>query len=241
MEWNNAFGKKVIKQFFTNKEIDSIKKSVSKLTNEEDRKDYVWKFYESDSKNINRIEYFVNYNEMLRELANSKKILDEVNSLIGEESILFKDKINYKYPHGEVFKPHQDITAGWGDYTNRHVSLCIPLCNTDNENGGIYFGEKVTEQLTPKFTDLTDDLKYELVCTELGDVIFFDSYVPHTSYKNISENSRPLLFFTYTPKSEGDYYEKYHSDKFQNVPPDIYKEVGKSYRSGNTNIEKVYK
>ena len=31
-------------------------------------------------------------------------------------------------------------------------------------------------------------------------------------------------------------YELYHSDKFKNVPPDIYKVKGKKYRSGNTNI-----
>ena len=47
--------------------------------------------------------------------------------------------------------------------------------------------------------------------------------------------------FTYIPKAQGDYYEQYHRDKFKNVPPDIYKEKGKAYRSGNTNKEKVFK
>jgi|TARA_R100001480_G_C4719386_1_gene179707 ectoine hydroxylase-related dioxygenase (phytanoyl-CoA dioxygenase family) len=240
MRWNNAFGKKIIKQFFTKDKIEEIKNAVYKLTEENDKKDYVWKFYESNNNNINRIEYFVNHNNYLNELANSKKILCEVNSLMGEESILFKDKINYKYPNGEVFKPHQDISAGWGNYTNKHISFLIPLCDTNDENGGIYFGKKVTKQLTPNFTDLTLDLEYELVCTNLGDVILFDSYIPHTSYKNISKNFRPLLFFTYTPKADGSFYEIYHSDKFKNVPPDIYKEKGKAYRSGNSNIKKIY-
>ena len=49
--------------------------------------------------------------------------MEVVNELMGEESVLFKDKINYKYPGGEGFQPHQDITAGWGNYTNKHVSF----------------------------------------------------------------------------------------------------------------------
>ena len=84
------------------------------------------------------------------------------------------------------------------------------------------------------------NLPYDAICTDIGDVILFDSYVPHASYENKTSDPRPILMFTYTPKSEGDYYEKYHADKFKNVPPDIYKEVGKSYRSGNTNITKAY-
>ena len=159
---------------------------------------------------------------------------------MGEESVLFKDKINYKYPGGEGFQPHQDITAGWGNYTNKHVSFALPLCDTDDENGGIYFGDTITEQLTPNFTDLTLELDYKLICTSLGDVIFFDSYVPHASYDNKTQDPRPFLFFTYTPKSDGDFYEQYHADKFKNVPPDIYKVKGKSYRSGNTNVESIF-
>ena len=239
--WKNAFGKVVSKNFFTREQVEDIKTMVLTLTEEEDRKDYIWKFYEPDKTTVNRIEYFVNYHDGLRQIANSKKILDVVNELMGEESILFKDKINYKYPGGEGFQPHQDITAGWGNYTNKHVSFALPLCDTNDDNGGIYFGDIVTEQLTPNFTDLTLDLNYELSPTSLGDAIFFDSYVPHASYENKTKNSRPFVFFTYTPKSCGDFYEQYHADKFKNVPPDIYKEKGKAYRSGNSNAEKVFK
>ena len=71
------------------------------------------------------------------------------------------------------------------------------MCDTNDDNGGIYFGETVTEQLTPNFTDLDMKLDYTLVPTTLGDAIFFDSYVPHASYDNRTEDPRPFLFFTH--------------------------------------------
>ncbi len=37
----------------------------------------------------------------------------------GEESVLFKDKINFKLPGGDGFKEHQDVQAGWDDF-RRH-------------------------------------------------------------------------------------------------------------------------
>ena len=224
-KWYNAFGKVVKKRFFTEDDIRDIKDMVFFLTDQEDRKEYIWKYYEHFSKKVNRIEYFVNYHKGLKEIANSKEVLEAVNELMGEESVLFKDKINYKYPGGESFEPHQDITAGWGRYTNKHVSIAIPLCDTFEENGALFFGETVNEQLTDLYTDLDLNLPYDAICTDIGDVILFDSYVPHASYENKTSDPRPILMFTYTPKSEGDYYEKYHADKFKNVPPDIYKEV----------------
>lgn len=239
--WSKAFGKKVVKELFTEKEMQSILNETIKLTREEDKKDYIWKFYESENNKINRIEYFVNYNKFFNILSQNEKIVNQVNELMQEDSVLFKDKINCKYPNGEGFHSHQDITAGWGNYTNRHVSMALPMRDTGWENGGILFGKKENEQLTKNFTNLDIDIDYNLEPTKLGDAIFFDSYVPHKSGKNTSLESRFILFLTYTPKSEGSFYEQYHMDKFKNVPPDIYKIKGKKYRSGNSNIKKIYK
>ena len=61
-----------------------------------------------------------------------------------------------------------------------------------------------------------------------------------TNAKNNSNYKRQILFLTYTPKSEGSFYEIYHSDKFKVVPPDICKVKGKTYRSNNTNIKSEY-
>ena len=94
-------------------------------------------------------------------------------------------------------------------------------------------------QLTNTFEDLNCDIKLEPVCTNKGDIILFDSYIPHASYKNQTNKARSILFFTYTPAITGDHYEQYHMDKFKNVPPDIYKIKGKKYKSGNSNSDEV--
>ncbi len=235
--WKQTFGKKVITNFYNPSEVDKIYSVVQKFEQEQDRKDYIWKYFEKDKTTISRIEYFINHNLFLNELANSDKIIKEVNLLMDEESIIFKDKINFKYPSGEGFKPHQDIAAGWGEYCNRHITFALPFSDTTEENGCIYFGDTQQEQLTNTFEDLSDDVRMEPVYTKKGDIILFDSYVPHASYENKTNEARSILFFTYTPASEGNYYEQYHVDKFKNVPPDIYKVEGKKYKSGNSNSD----
>ena len=215
-----------------------IRSHVLELENKEDKKDFIWKFYEKDINRINRIEYFTKYDKYFYELAHSDNILKISEDLLGEKPILFKDKINFKYPEGEGFKAHQDISAGWGKYTNKHVTIAIPLCDTKNDNGCIYFGPKMTHMQTDYFQDInSDDINLEKVETQKGDIICFDSYVAHASYKNHSNNKRIIIFFTYTPFNDGDYYEIYHADKFKKVPPDIFKIKGKKYRSGNSNSE----
>lgn len=238
LNWDNAFGKKVLRNFFNYKDIDLIKSHVLELEKKEDKKDFIWKFYEKNINRINRIEYFIKYDKYFYELAHREDILKIAEDLLGEKPILFKDKINFKYPEGEGFKAHQDISAGWGKYTNKHVTIAIPLCDTKHDNGCIYFGPKMTAMQTDYFQDINEvDICLDKVETRKGDIFCFDSYVVHASYKNFSNKERIIIFFTYTPFNDGDYYEKYHSDKFKNVPPDICKVKGKKYRSGNSNSE----
>ena len=203
---------------------------------EKELKNFIWKFYEKEINRISRIEYFTKYDKYFYELANSKKILKIVDDLLGKKPILFKDKINFKYPGGEGFKAHQDISAGWGKFANKHFNVAIPLCDTRYENGCIYFGPKMTDMYTEYFEDINEnDFPLEKVETIKGDIICFDSYIAHASYKNLSDKERIIIFFTYTPFNNGDYYEAYYADKFKSVPPDICKIKGKKYRSGNSN------
>lgn len=228
------FGHKVCHKVFTNNEIITISKEVDHLVKQSDRKDFIWKFYESSGK-INRIEYFINYSPYFKEFSINKKIMGLIKEQIGCNVVLFKDKINFKYPGGEGFEPHQDITAGWGRYTDFQISVAIPLIATNAQNGAIEFGSPVKKMINNYHEDIDIQLDYKMAETKVGDIVLFDSYVPHKSGPNRSKLPRPILFFTYTIKEKGDFYEKYHFDKFQNVPPDIYKEKGRKYRSGNTN------
>ena len=228
---NYTFGKIKVEKLFTLEEIKLILENINILKEKQDEKDYIWKYY-NDNNSISRIEYFVNDSSFFKELSQNKKILDLVSKLMGEEVILFKDKINFKYSGEEGFVAHQDISAGWSNYTNKHINVGIPLVETNLDNGCLFFStDNINQQLTENFKDLNQELNYQSLPTKIGDVILFDSYIPHKSFSNNTDLCRPIVYFTYTPKSEGNFYEKYHSDKFKNVPPDIYRDKNVKYRS----------
>ena len=113
------------------------------------------------------------------------------------------------------------------------------------ENGCLWIADiNCNKLLTENFTDLSSDIVndnfYKPVETKKGDVIIFDSYVPHKSYENNSNKPRKILFFTYaySEKNNNRIYENYHRDKFLAVPPNIYRKNGLKYRSGNTFIKR---
>ena len=62
-----------------------------------------------------------------------------------------------------------------------------------------------------------------------GDVVFFDSYVPHRSGPNLTAEARRVLYVTYNRLSEGDHRTRYYADKRKSYPPDCEREPGKPY------------
>ena len=225
----------VIKNYYSSTVIDEIQKEVNRLRLLEDiSSNKIWKYYEHDNKNVlSRIEYFIKSSDKLKSFANS--------FFLNSNYVLFKDKINFKYPNGEGFIDHQDIAAGWGKYGSHHITIAIPLCDTTLENGCLYFADiGVDKMLTDEFSDLNSDIvpaeKYNPYPTQRGDIILFDSFIPHKSYKNNTQFERNILYFTYVlnDKNINDVSEKYHADKFKVVPPDIYKEKNIKYRSNHS-------
>ena len=82
------------------------------------------------------------------------------------------------------------------------------------------------EPLTEDDTSLMDFSPYP---TEPGDIIYFDSYVPHGSDPNMTTQPRRLYFATYNRLSEGDQMALYYADKRKDFPPDVEREPGKEY------------
>ena len=234
-----VFGYKIIENIITDELLIDCKKEIFKLINEPDIKMNIWKYYEEKSTNISRIEYFVNYSKFFKDLSCNKIIIEQVKILMNEEPILFKDKINLKYPNCEGFEPHQDSSAMWNKYTNKLITVAISINNLNVDNGTLYFSDKQSKQLTEDLTNLNiNDFKFNSINLLKNNLLLFDCFIPHMSYKNKLNIINPVIYFTYSPKSEGDYYEKYHLDKFKNNPPDIYKDKNKKYYSNNTFIKK---
>lgn len=65
------------------------------------------------------------------------------------------------------------------------------------------------------------NLNLQPVTTEPGDVVFFDSFVPHTSKPNFTALPRRVLYLTYNLAGERDPRSRYFADKHASFSPDI--------------------
>ncbi len=191
---------------------------------------------DAPEKILQRIENFLQYNPELDALINDKRMLDFVGQLFGEDAVLYKEKINYKLPGGDGFNPHQDVAAGWWMYgQSLHISVLIAVDGATKVNGGLELvrGAHRDGMLSPEWKELPKDvcerLHWEMAEARPGDVVFFDSYVPHRSGPNNTDKPRRVVYTTYGKASEGDFRARYYADKRKSFPPDVEREQGKVY------------
>ncbi len=183
---------------------------------------------------IQRVENFCPFHAAFDELLNGK-LRDDTAVLFGEPAVMFKDKINFKLPGGDGFKPHQDQQAGWSVYASLFITVMVAVDDATAENGCLEIapGHHKRGLLGPEWRPLSasDMVGFELkpLSARAGDVVFFDSYVPHGSQPNLSDGPRRVLYVTYNRSREGDHRERYFAEKRRNFPPDIEREPGKSY------------
>jgi len=215
--------------------------AVNQMGDWPDKKWHWMKYYEKNRNNpseklLCRIENFTQYNPGLDFLLNGEKLVSMTSDLFGEQSILYKEKINYKLPGGDGFAPHQDVAAGWWMYNQTlHISTLVCVDEATIENGclEVVKGAQKKGMLCDDWKEIpketVDTLTWELAPTKPGDIIFFDSYVPHRSAPNNSNKSRRVLYATYAKAGEGDWRERYYADKRASFPPDIERDADKVY------------
>ena len=184
---------------------------------------------------LQRIEDLTPYHEGFRELFLESRLRDAVSDLLGEEAVLFKDKINFKLPGGDGFKAHQDAQAGWNTYGSYYITALVCIDAATLENGclemaaGWHDKGLIGEEWTPLEEQEIEGLEFVPYPTESGDSMFFDSFAPHRSAPNFSDSTRRMLYVTYNRASEGDRRAQYFADKRKSFPPDIEREAGKTY------------
>ena len=76
---------------------------------------------------LNRLENFYPFHEGFRALFDGEKLRSATSDLLGEEAVLYKDKINFKLPGGDGFELHQDQQAGWGTYTDFFITALVSI------------------------------------------------------------------------------------------------------------------
>jgi ectoine hydroxylase-related dioxygenase (phytanoyl-CoA dioxygenase family) len=227
----------VIKNAFNEKDIANITAWTSELENMPEESGKQWVYHEKSKLDpniqlINRIENISPFHEGFAEL--SKVLAKPTATLLDEDAVLFKEKINFKMPGGDGFKPHQDSQAGWEDYAKYFISVMVCIDEATIENGCLQMVSGFQQKgLYREWEPLTDedmaDMEFVHHPTKPGDVVFFDCYTPHASEPNMSNKVRRLYFATYNKLSEGDQLEKYYADKYKTFPPDIDRIAGKEY------------
>ena len=141
----------------------------------------------------------------------------------GERAVLFKDKINFKPPGGAGFLCHQDATAFATDTTTMasyHITAMIAIDSSTVEKGCLQVaagqqGRGVlpnTAGVTNKAVE--EEMTFHNVTANAGDLVIFDSFIPHRSGFNNTEESRRSVFLTYNMESDGgDCHSKYYAAK----------------------------
>lgn len=192
-----------------------------------------------DPLKVCRYEYIDGYSQTMREHIVAK-LRGYIEDLTGSEFVLFKDKCNAKNPGGGAFDPHQDVIAYDQFKPAYHVTAAIFLDDATLENGCLHFPENYRADLSHLDSPVTDtpvgklpilasydggpdngnirqeiceQIRWQPLPARRGDVVLFDSYVPHYSEKNNSQKTRRAMFFTFNAAKDGNFYQDYYAMK----------------------------
>jgi ectoine hydroxylase-related dioxygenase (phytanoyl-CoA dioxygenase family) len=230
----------VVPALFDEEEIARISDWTDDLERRPDEPGRAMKYFEPSllrpgERVLQRIENFCPFHDGFAELCDGEKLRGSVARLLGEAAVLFKDKINFKLPGGDGFKPHQDQQAGWSAYADLFVTAMVSIDATTAENGCLELcaGHHTRGLLGEEWEPLTADDMRRLagrpVPTRPGDAVFFDSYTPHASGPNLTAERRRVLYITYNRRSVGDHRVRYYADKRKSFPPDIERDPSRTY------------
>jgi len=188
------------------------------------------------AKVVQRIEDFCPYHADFDALVRHGALLRAVEQLLSGPAVLFKEKINFKMAGGAGFEPHQDQQAGWSTYAPMFVTALVCIDRATTLNGCLEmadaprFAGLIGEEWRPLSAQEMASFALIPVETEPGDVLFFDSYAPHASKPNMTDQARRILYLTYNRADAGDHRARYFAEKRANFPPDIERKAGVEYK-----------
>jgi ectoine hydroxylase-related dioxygenase (phytanoyl-CoA dioxygenase family) len=170
-----------------------------------------------------------------------------IGKMMNEPYVLFKDKINFKWPGGGAFTPHQDFPAYEPFGPREHVTVMVSIDPATLENGCLHVAKNWREtflgepdvnaedleagravlpyvtggsmhgSIQPKYSDKITWLPLE---TSPCDLVMINSFVPHYSEPNRSQHSRRAMFFTHNRLREGEHRRTYyHAKRYDPLNP----------------------
>lgn len=197
-------------------------------------------YYEmSNPDQLSRIENFIPFHEGMKNIFTGHTIVDLISELMGEQAVLYKERINFKSPGGGPHAAHQDgvayeqgENAAFDPNINPYLSILISIDDATEENGCL---QVVPEwpvdnlEIIPMeapFPDrpdymkikqsLEDQMTWKKLPTKPGDALIFTERLPHRSEPNLSDKTRRIIYGVYNPLSVGDKREQYYKDKRKN-------------------------
>jgi 2-aminoethylphosphonate dioxygenase len=230
----------LLRGFFDPNEVADITRWTEELAEAPEEAGRHWVYREAslldpEARIIQRIENFCPFHDGFDRLVRHDRLIETVSCLFGEQAILFKEKINFKMPGGAGFKAHQDQQAGWSTYAPLFITALVGIDASTLDNGclevapGWHKQGLLGEEWRPLDDQRIAEVGLKPAPTEPGDVLLFDSYVPHASAENMTGAARRILYLTYNRLSDGDQRERYYRDKFAAFPPDVARVPGSQY------------
>ncbi len=243
--WENT-GFLHLRGWYNRNEIDRLSKATQSMAAWPETAGKWMKYFEnpgSRQRLLCRIENFLAYQPLFNDTVLGSSTLNLLSQLMDEPAVLFKEKINFKLPGGQGFLAHQDAPAFSSFDQHYHITLMLSIDPMTIDNGCLEISDSVKHRSLLEMnddltltTEVADQLKWQSVETDPGDLVLFDSYLPHRSGSNISNQSRRALFATYNRLIDGSWRDKYYSEKRLTFPPDVEKKPGITYNGGVFNV-----
>jgi hypothetical protein len=164
---------------------------------------------------VGKVEAYREAFPELEQRLESPEVLAAVTELLGSEPVLFKEKIIFKPAGAPGFRTHQDANFGWWLFAETYVNVMVCIDRCDESNGAVEFaiGRHHERGLAEPWFQIDDsvaeEMRFERLDLEAGDVAFFDPYLPHRSAPNATSTARRVAYLTFNPVAEGDHRVRY--------------------------------
>jgi hypothetical protein len=166
---------------------------------------------------VDRLDPVIDISDVFRDLAEDERVRGPLRDILGDDPILFKDRLIYKMIGMRGYPIHQDY-SWWQEFPKELVNVAIAIDGADAQNGALELFPGYHHRLlsTPgemrhmnaEESQQIDFGSGELMTTGPGDLIIFDSMTPHRSGPNMSNRLRRQFYLTYSPARNGDLYQR---------------------------------
>ncbi|KAJ6574476.1 epoxidase subunit A [Mycena capillaripes] len=203
-----------------------------------------WLHYEEvDSKGhrtLTTTENFADYHTGFSELFRGAPLLKLLRTLLGEEMVLFKEKINYKAAQSGGFKAHTDAPA-YVTIPNIGLVLAIMIAVDPQtaENGCLEVVAGSHKVDIPVGNDhclddsWCDNQTWTPLHLQRGQFVVFDSHLAHRSGANNTSSGRAAIFATYNALAgAGDKRAAYYADRRKLWPATADRKPDEDYAVG---------